>query len=191
MALVRVTTSLSLDGYMAGPDHDMDWVFDYAADAPTDVVDEMIETTGTILAGRGSYNVGRGSRRQETSAPFGGRWSGPQLVLTHDPPDDEADPSITFISGDIRDAVAQSFQAAAGKNVLIFGASIADQALAAGVVDEVLLFVMPLILGGGVRLFGQPAGRRIDLEPVRSPGQAVSRTSTTGSSGRPRHRVVR
>jgi hypothetical protein len=84
MALVRVTTTISLDGYMAGPGGDMDWVFEYASDTPADAVDEMIETTGAILAGRGSYNVGRGSTRTETSAPFGGRWSGPQLVLTHD-----------------------------------------------------------------------------------------------------------
>src|SRR5215213_6770888 len=64
MALVRVATTMSLDGYMAGPDHDMDWVFDYASDTPRDVVNEMIETTGSILAGRGSYDVGRGSTRK-------------------------------------------------------------------------------------------------------------------------------
>ena len=166
MALVRVTTTTSLDGYMAGPDHDMDWVFDYASDTPADLVDELIETTGAILAGRGSYDVGRDSTRQETSAPFGGRWSGPQLVLTHDPPDDEADPSIVFISGEIADAVARSLEAAAGRNVLVFGANVADQAIAAGVVDEILIFVLPVVLGGGVRLFGTPAGRRIHLDPI-------------------------
>jgi len=176
MALVRVATTMSLDGYMAGPDHDMDWVFDYASDTPGDVVNELIETTGSILAGRGSYDVGRGSTRKETSAPFGGRWSGPQLVLTHDPPDDEDDPSITFISAEISDAVAQSLEAAEGRNVLIFGANIADQAIAAGLVDEILIFVLPLILGGGVRLFGEPAGRRINLEPI-----AIARSGRVAS----------
>jgi dihydrofolate reductase len=166
MPLVRVTTTISLDGYMAGPGGDMDWVFEYASDAPAGAVDEMIETTGAILAGRGSYNVGRGSTRTETSAPFGGRWSGPQLVLTHDPPDDEEDPSISFVSGDIGEAVAQALDAANGKNVLIFGANTADQALAAGLVDEILLFVMPLVLGDGARLFDTYDGGRIDLEPV-------------------------
>jgi dihydrofolate reductase len=166
MALVRVTTTMSLDGYMAGPGGDMDWVFEYASDTPGEVVDQLIETTGAILAGRGSYDVGRRSTRRETSAPFGGRWSGPQLVLTHNPPDDEEDPSITFISGDIRDAVGQALEAAGGRNVLIFGANIADQVVEAGVVDEILLFVLPVILGGGARLFGEPAGRRIDLEPI-------------------------
>jgi len=166
LTLVRITTTISLDGYMAGPGGDMDWVFEYAGDAPADVVDEMIETTGAILAGRRSYDVGRGSTRRETSAPFGGRWSGPQLVLTHNPPDDEEDPSITFISGDIRDAVGQALEAAGGRNALIFGANTADQALEAGLVDEILLFVLPVILGGGARLFGTDVGGRTNLEPV-------------------------
>lgn len=166
MGIVRVSTTMSLDGYVAGPDHDMDWVFEYGSDVPGDVVDDLIETTGAILAGRGSYNVGRGSTRQETSAPFGGRWSGPQFVLTHDPPDDEDDPSITFISGDVREAVSTALEAAGGKNVLVFGGDIGTQALAAGLVDDILIFLLPLILGGGVRLAGTDGGERIDLEPI-------------------------
>jgi dihydrofolate reductase len=166
MALVRVTTTMSLDGYMAGPDDDMDWVFEYGSDIPADVTQELIDTTGAILAGRGSYNVGRRSTRQETSAPFGGRWSGPQFVLTHDPPDDESDPSITFISTDIREAVATALDAADGRNVLIFGANLANQALEAGLVDEIMIYLLPLILGDGVRLFGTDGRDRIDLEPI-------------------------
>lgn len=166
MALVRVTTTMSLDGYIAGPGGDMDWVFEHGSDAPADVVQEMIDTTGAILAGRGSYDVGRRSTRPETSKPFGGAWSGPQLVLTHDAPDDETDPSITFISGDIGEAVGQALDAAGGKNVLIFGANVADQALAAGLVDEILIFLIPLILGDGVRLFDTYGDGRIALEPI-------------------------
>src|SRR5690348_13509249 len=112
MGIVRVSTALSLDGYMAGPNHEMDWVFDVPGDPPADLVQELIDTTGSILTGRGSYDVGRAASRQETSAPFGGRWSGPQFVLTHDAPDDEKDESIAFLSGDIRDAVATAREAA-------------------------------------------------------------------------------
>ena len=101
MGIVRVSTALSLDGYMAGPNHEMDWVFDHAGDSSPELIQELIDTTGAILSGRGSYDVGRGSTRRETSGPFGGRWSGPQFVLMHDPPDDEQDESITFLSGDI------------------------------------------------------------------------------------------
>lgn len=176
MALVRISTTMSLDGYIAGPGGDMDWVFEYASDAPDEVVQELIDTTGAILAGRGSYDVGRNSTRRETSAPFGGRWSGPQFVLTHNPPDDEPDSSITFVEGDIQAAVGTALEAAQGRNVLLFGANVADQALAAGLVDDVLIFLLPVILGGGARLFDDVGAQRIDLEPIeiaRSGGLAT------------------
>ena len=182
MALVRVHTTMSLDGYIAGPGGDMDWVFERGSDVPGALIQEVIDSTGAILAGRGSYDVGRRSTRPETRKPFGGRWSGPQFVLTHDPPADEEDPSITFISGEIRDAVAMALDAAEGKNVLIFGANTADQALAEGLVDEILIHLMPLILGGGVRLFGGALGRRIDLEPIEIGG--------TGAVANLRYRVA-
>ena len=165
MGIVRVSTTLSLDGYMAGPNHEMDWVFDHAGDASPELIQELIDTTGAILSGRGSYDVGRGSTRQETSGPFGGRWSGPQFVLMHDPPDDEQDESITFLSGDIRDAVATAREAAGERNVLILGANVANQALDAGLVDDYVLVLLPVILGDGIPLF--PAGReRVDLAPI-------------------------
>src|SRR5215217_86094 len=153
MGIVQVQTALSLDGFMAGPHHEMDWVFEHAGDVPAELMQEVIESTGAILAGRGSYNVGRRSTRMETRKPFGGAWSGPQFVLTHDPPDDEEDPSISFVSGDIGSAVATARENAEGKNVAIFGADIAIQCLDAGLVDEIMLFVLPVILGDGVRLF--------------------------------------
>ena len=160
MGIVRVSTTLSLDGYMAGPNHEMDWVFDHAGDAAPELIQELIDTTGAILSGRGSYDVGK-----ETSGPFGGRWSGPQFVLMHDPPDDEEDESITFLSGDIRDAVATAREAAGERNVLILGANVANQALDAGLVDDYVLVLLPVILGDGIPLF--PAGReRVDLAPI-------------------------
>ena len=165
MGIVRVSTTLSLDGYMAGPNHEMDWVFDSAGDTSPELIQELIDTTGAILSGRGSYDVGRSSTRRETSGPFGGRWKGPQFVLTHDPPDDEEDESITFLSGDIREAVATAREAAGEQNVLILGANVADQALDAGLVDDYVLMLLPVILGAGIPLF--PSGReRVDLAPI-------------------------
>ena len=165
MGIVRVGTTMSLDGFMAGPNHEMDWVFEYAGDAPPELTQELIDTTGSILAGRGSYDVGRNATRRETSAPFGGRWSGPQLVLTHDPPDDEEDESITFISGEIGHAVATAREAAGDRNVLVFGSNIANQCLDARLVDDLVILLLPVILGDGIPLFG--AGReRVDLAPI-------------------------
>jgi dihydrofolate reductase len=166
MGIVRVTTTMSLDGFMAGPNHEMDWVFEHSSDIPAGGTQELIDTTGAILAGRGSYNVGRQSTRPETRKPFGGAWSGPQFVLTHDPPDDEDDPSITFISGDIRSAVATAMDAAGGRNVLIFGANLANQCLDEGLVDEIVIYLLPVLLGDGVRLFDARGKRRVNLEPI-------------------------
>ena len=108
MAKVLAQTTMSLDGFIAGPTDEMDWVFDYAGDVPAAMIDEVIATTGAILGGRRGYEVGRRAERPETSRPFGGRWSGPIFVLTHSPPDDETDPAYTFVSGDVREAVAPS-----------------------------------------------------------------------------------
>jgi dihydrofolate reductase len=176
MGIVRVSAAMSLDGFIAGPNHEMDWVFEHGAGSD-ELVKELIETTGAILAGRGSYDVGRHSTRSETSAPFGGAWSGPQFVLTHNPPDDEQDPSITFIAGEIRTAVATAMDAADGKNVLIFGANLANQCLDEGLVDEIVLDLAPVLLGEGVRL-GNRGFREIALEPIaiqRSDGHASLR----------------
>jgi dihydrofolate reductase len=176
MGIVRVSAAMSLDGFIAGPNHEMDWVFEHGAGSD-ELVKELIETTGAILAGRGSYDVGRRSTRSETSAPFGGAWSGPQFVLTHNPPDDEGDESITFISGDIRSAVGTALDAAEGKNVLLFGGDVANQCLDAGLVDEFVLDLAPVLLGDGVRL-GNRSYREIALEPIaieRSDGHASLR----------------
>jgi dihydrofolate reductase len=165
MGKVLWHTTMSLDGFIAGPDDAMDWVFGY--EAPKAIVDEVIETTGSILAGRRSYNVGRKpGQHPEARQAFGGAWTGPEFVLTHEPPDEEEDPTITFLSGDIRDAVARARAAAGGKNVLIIGANVAQQCIAEGLVDEILIHLAPLLLGDGVRLFGRPGMAPTHLETI-------------------------
>lgn len=104
MATVLVHTTMSLDGFIAGPDHEMDWIFEHPGQGPAALVDEVIESTGAILGGRRGYEVGRRAEPSETSKPFGGLWSGPIFVLTHQPPEDESDPAYTFVSGDVRRA---------------------------------------------------------------------------------------
>ena len=94
----------------------------------------MIRRTGAVLAGRRSYDVGRRGERPEVEEAFGGGWSGAQFVLTHRPHD--PDPANTFLSGDVRDAVALALVAAEGKDLNIIGADVARQCLAAGLIDE-------------------------------------------------------
>ncbi len=142
------STTMSLDGVIAGPDDAMDWVFKFAG--PNPVVEEIIRTTGAVLAGRRSYEVGRKAQRPEMRKAFGGAWSGPQFVLTHRP--HEADPDNTFLSGDIRAAVATALAAARGKNLNLIGANVAGQCLDAVLVDEIVVLIAPVLLGEGTRL---------------------------------------
>jgi dihydrofolate reductase len=166
MTLVRWNTALSLDGFMAGPDDAMDWVF--AHDEPDNpIVAEIIKSTGALLVGRRTYDAGQkaGQPEQATEA-FGGAWRGPQFVLTHRPA--EPDPRVTFLSGDISRAVATARAAAqaAGGNVVVLGGQVGRQLLEAGLMDDIIVLVVPILLGDGVRLFGSPPAAPVPLELV-------------------------
>jgi dihydrofolate reductase len=86
-------------------------------------------------------------------------WSGPHFILTHTLKTDETDPSYTFLSSDVTDAIGTALVAADGRDVLVFGANVVDQCLEAGLVDEMLIHLMPELLVDGVWLFGVPTVR--------------------------------
>jgi dihydrofolate reductase len=169
---VVVNRSMSLDGFIAGPGHAMDWVFDFMA---PDEFPEIAAATGAMLIGRRTYEVGKrmeADKPGSTDYPF----SGPVFVLTHEPPE-PPDPEVTFLTGDIGEAVATARSAAGGKNLEIPGADVASQCLRRGLVDEILVYVLPVLLGDGIR-FSSPGLARIDLEPVsstRSPAVTILR----------------
>ena len=160
------SATMSLDGFIAGRDDAMGWVFDHSG--PNPAVDEVIRRTGAVLAGRRSYDVGRRGERPEVEEAFGGGWSGAQFVLTHRSHDPDA--ANTFLSGDVRDAVALALAAAEGKDLNIIGADVARQCLAAGLIDEIIVVVAPVLLGDGVRLVD-----RLDEAPVELELLAASR----------------
>jgi dihydrofolate reductase len=153
---------MSLDGFIAGPGHAMDWVSDFVA---PDEFPDVAAATGAMLIGRRTYEVAsrmKADKPGSTDYPF----SGPVFVLTHEPPD-PPDPAVTFLTGDIGAAVATARSAAGGKNLEILGADVAGQCLRRGLVDEILVYVLPVLLGDGTR-FSPPGLPRIDLEPVGS-----------------------
>jgi dihydrofolate reductase len=162
---VVVNRSMSLDGFIAGPGDAMDWIFDFVA---PDEFPEIAAATGAMLIGRRTYEVGnrmakgRGSASSGETYPF----SGPVFVLTHEPPE-RPDPEVTFLSGDIGEAVATARSAAGGKNLEILGADVAGQCLQRGLVDEILVYVLPVLLGAGIPFSAHGVGR-IDLEPLSS-----------------------
>lgn len=157
-SLVLWHTTISLDGYVAGPDDDLGWVFDHF-DPADPAAAAVVARTGAVVAGRRSYEAGRRDGREV----FDGAWDGPQFLLTTRPVDDLPS-GVAVRAGDVRPVVEEARAAADGRDVLLIGADVARRCVEAGVVDEVIVHVAPVLLGDGVRFQGPP-GRR-DLEPV-------------------------
>jgi dihydrofolate reductase len=118
---------------------------------------------GAILAGRRWYELGK-ERWNGVEGIYGGAYAGPVFVPTHRPPNDDADPRVRFISEGIEEAVATAQSAAGEKDVGIFGASLTRQCVDARLLDEIVFHVAPVLLGGGVRLFGDGSDERGELE---------------------------
>ena len=152
---VVVNRAMSLDGFIAGPDNAMDWVIEYMKE---DLFPEVMPATGAMLIGRSTHEVAK--RMPDEDTDYDG---GPVFVLTHQPPD-EPEQGVTFLTCDLAEAVATARAAAGGKNLEILGADMASQCLQRGLVDEVLVYVLPVLLGDGVRFSTSGLGR-IDLEP--------------------------
>ena len=159
---VVVNRAMSLDGFIAGPGDEMGWIRDLA---PQEDAAKVAAATGAMLVGRRTWDVGDRMEADEpgsTDYPF----TGPMFLLTHRPLEG-ADPGVTILSGDIGDAVATALDAAGGKNLEILGADVASQALRRGLVDEILVYLLPVVLGDGIPF--SPAGSvRVDLDPIGS-----------------------
>jgi dihydrofolate reductase len=152
--------TLSVDGFIAGPDDAMDWAFEYREQSA--LGDETMKATGAILAGRRWYDVAT-RKYGGREGIYGGAWTGPVFVLTHRPASPE-DPEIRFLSDGIDEAVATVRSAAKGKSVGVFGANTAQQCLQAGLLDEIVVHLAPVLLGDGVRLYEGRELERVYLE---------------------------
>jgi dihydrofolate reductase len=197
MTKVTAHIAVSLDGYVAGPNQTLEsplgeggeelhaWVFPLRAfrephgmeggvvNASSPVIERRLANAGAEIMGRGKFGGGPGPWGDE---PWRGWWGDeppfrmPVFVLTHHArePLTLGETTFTFVTGGIEEALGHAREAAAGKDVMIGGgASVIDQYLAAGLVDELELDVAPVILGGGARLFAG-VGPGLALEQVRS-----------------------
>src|SRR3954447_8538739 len=164
---VVVNRCISLDGFIAAAGHVMDWgagrqLTDFVG---PDEFHEIAAATRAMLVGRRTADVGHRMQAEKPGRvdyPF----SGPVFVLTHRPPE-RPHPQITYLSGDIGEAVATGRNAADARNVEILGADVAGQCLQRGLVDEILVYVLPVLLGDGIR-FSPPGLTRTALEPISS-----------------------
>jgi dihydrofolate reductase len=175
--------SMSLDGFIAGPNEGPDnglgdggqrlheW---FSTDADADhkevpgrlagvngqVFDELM-ATGAVVCGRGTFE------------PAGG-WGGdhhdgvPIFVLTRQGPDRATGrwPLVTYVA-DVRTAMTEAKRAAGDRNVLVHGAGTTQLALAAGVLDELEIHLVPVLLGQGRRLFDHLDPEHVELERTR------------------------
>lgn len=182
---VVVDLSISLDGYIAGPNDGPenplgdggerlhDWVssgsvpnehneFLKPVDGSREIVDEWFEDTGAMVTGRRTFDLANGwGGEHPLGVPF--------FVLTHDPPETSAEEDTmgTFVTDGIESALDQARAAAGDKDVSVCAADVAQQYLAAGLLDEIQVHLVPVLLGDGVRLFENLNDERIELERTR------------------------
>jgi dihydrofolate reductase len=149
--------TMSLDGFVTGANHTMDWMTGFSNRPGLE--EEYVETTGAGLAGRDGFDSAIGDSR-----PYGGAWEGAVFVLTHLPEDARRAEGITILSCPVEEAVRIALEAAGGKNVEVFSASIGRQLLELGLIDEIDLHIAPVLLGDGIRLFDNPGGAPVRLE---------------------------
>jgi dihydrofolate reductase len=166
MGKVLWHTPLSLDGFIAGPDDDMGWVFDVDGGSGQ-TAEEVVRSTGALLVGRRTQDV----EDRLHMGFYGGAFRGPFFVLRHDPP--AQPPAVKGVTGQFLDmgveqAVAVAQQAAEGANVVILGANVARQCLEAGLVDEIIVHIAPVLVGGGVRLYESDGDASIRLKAISS-----------------------
>jgi len=147
--------TMSLDGFVAGPNHDMSWMTGFTA--RPGLIEEYVESTGAVLGGRDGWDAAVGRSR-----PWGGAWQGPIFVLTHHPEDATPAEDVTFVNCGAAEAVRIAVEAAGGKRVGVFSPTIGAQLLDLGLIDEIDIHIAPILLGDGIRLYHNP-GR----EPIR------------------------
>ena len=192
--------SVSLDGFVAGPNQTLDhplgeggeglheWAFAAAswrqshgrsggeANADSDVIQEQLQNTGATVMGRRMFSGGEGPWEDDPNADA---WWGddppfkhPVFILTHharEPVTMRGGTTFTFVTDGIESALDQARAAAGDKDVAIGGgATVVQQYLAAGLVDEFQIHVVPVLLGDGVRLFESHLGSaQLELDRVR------------------------
>src|SRR5699024_1830276 len=156
----------SIDGFIAGPGHDMSWLSasEPNAEGTTEV---MASNVAVIISGRRGYDAARAQadeRDEITSEHYGGALSGTQFVLTRRPESHAGDAPVTAMKCTSTDADEKAQRIAGDRDIQIISADIAWQALEVDLIDELQVYVAPVFLGDGTRIFDVPGGRRVDWE---------------------------
>jgi dihydrofolate reductase len=157
----------SLDGYVSDPHGDVSRLYpDLGELRNTGMLQEEIRTTGAVVMGRHSYNMG-----DPDSFADSYEFQVPIFVLTHHIPEKKPKEtkllSITFVTDGVASAIAKAKAAAGERNVILIGASTNQQCINLGLVDELHIGIMPVLLGGGLRMFERLDVAHITLEKIK------------------------
>lgn len=198
MARLRFQISMSLDGFIAGPNQSEEnplgeggaqlheWALRLAAwraphgheggevNASSKVLEESLDNIGATLMGRNMFG-GSGPWEEH---PWDGWWGEdppfhmPVFIVTHharEPLEKAGGTSFSFVTDGIESALEQARDAAGGKDVALGGgANVAQQYLKAGLIDELTIHLVPVLLGDGARLFDNLGGAGVGLECIRA-----------------------
>ncbi len=204
MSKFKLNITMSLDGYVAGPEQSIenglgiggerlhDWLVPLKAfreshgheggevNASTPIAEEILGNVGAVIMGRNMFGGGPGPWPDESWKGWWGDeppFHAPVFVLTHhsrEPLEMQGGTTFHFVTDGIESALEQARAAAEDKIVSLGGgASVAQQYLAAGLLDEMLISVVPLFLGDGARLFenlGDPLPELVQVEALEAPG---------------------
>lgn len=168
--------TMSLDGFVAGPGHTMDFMS--RTTGSPGVVEETMAATGAVLAGRDGFDSAIGDSR-----PYDDGWTGAIFVLTHHPEDARPVDDITMLSCPVDEAVRIGLEAAKGKNLEILSPNIGKQLLELGLVDELVVHIAPVLLGDGIRLYDAPGGQVMHLEMSTASPRSPPTSATAPRDG--------
>jgi len=175
MGKVVVDIAMSLDGFIAGTNVSQqlpmgvdglrlhDWIFTKKTDADSNMIKEVMETSGAVIVGRHTYNVA-------IDDAWGGESPFPMhaFVISHGVPVKIVE-GFSFVAEGIEETLKQAKVMAGNKNVWIMGGgNIIRQFIKAGLVDELDIHLAHILLGKGTRLFDNELTNVIELERTRS-----------------------
>ncbi|HEX7736166.1 MAG TPA: dihydrofolate reductase family protein [Ktedonobacteraceae bacterium] len=167
MGNVIIGATMSLDGFMNDRHGAVERLYpDFEALRKTEMLQEEIQTTGAVVMGRRSYDMGEGDLT-------GYEYQVPIFVLTHVVPEtpikgENEHLTVTFVTDGIENAIEKAKVAAGNKHVMIVGgAHTAQQCLRAGLVDEIHIGIVPILLGQGLRFFDPLVDEHLKLERTK------------------------
>jgi len=163
-------TASSLDGYIAGPGHSLDWLFQFGAEDPS--YEEFIKDIGAIVMGSSTYEwVLRNDTFADPDKPKPWPYTQPSWVFTSRTLQTVPNADIRFVKGDVRPVFEEMREAASGKNIwVVGGGNLAAQFHEQGLLNEMIVAMTPVMLPEGYPLFTasivKPPLRLLDVKRI-------------------------